>query len=191
MAANIGVWNSAAHPLGLSTKDSLTGGWTRDAKPEDGVGPDKELFGGDPGHHSSAPHRTAASVRGLLTSRAAPPSLRRPPARGDNQKVIEVRNRIFVGGLTEAINEDDLRGLFGRYGHVVEVAIKARGGDQFRGFGFVTFSRNVEAADALRDGSGEVHTLHGRKINVQAAFKRVEKVCGFIVFFDFHLLAVK
>ncbi|OWA51685.1 hypothetical protein BV898_16158 [Hypsibius exemplaris] len=180
MAANLGVWtnsNASAtqHPLGLTHKDPLTSlGWTTDRE-TDRVGHFTSEAGGDvlKIDHSS---RTSSMQQRSLPATSRPATTRRPAIRSDSQKVIEVRNRIFVGGLTEAINEDDLRGLFGRYGQINEVQIKARGGDQFRGFGFITFSRNAEAADALRDCLGEVHTLRGRKINVQAAFKRVDKV---------------
>ena len=43
--------------------------------------------------------------------------------------------KIFVGRLTEAIEADDLRTFFERYGHVIDVFVPK----PFRGFAFVTF----------------------------------------------------
>jgi hypothetical protein len=93
----------------------------------------------------------------------------------------KVYNRIFVGGLNETINEDDLRTLFGRFGEIKEVQLKDRGAkkdETRRGHGFITYKNKEQAAVALREGRGEVLVIRGIKLNVCQAVRRVGKQIG-------------
>lgn len=94
-------------------------------------------------------------------------------SREDRQRIY-VRSRIFIGGLTDAINEDDLRGLFARLcpGENVEILIKQRGSAQFRGYGFATFKNKLVADRALLQGEGEKCSVKGVKLNMCQAFRR-------------------
>lgn len=90
----------------------------------------------------------------------------------------KVYNRIFVGGLNETINEDDLRALFGKFGDIKEVQLKDRGAkkdETRRGHGFITYKNKEQAAVALREGRGEVLEIRGIKLNVCQAIRRVGK----------------
>ncbi|GAV00633.1 boule [Ramazzottius varieornatus] len=94
-------------------------------------------------------------------------------SREDRQRIY-VRSRIFIGGLTDAINEDDLRDLFARLcpGETVEILIKQRGSSQFRGYGFATFKNKAVADKALLQGEGEKCSVKGVKLNMCQAFRR-------------------
>ncbi|XP_055356906.1 protein boule-like [Paramacrobiotus metropolitanus] len=94
--------------------------------------------------------------------------------RAANEKILEIKNRIFVGGLNKSINEDDLRELFGSFGEMLEVQIKLRGDENARGYGFVTFKTPSDTDKALRAGAGESLSIKGHKLVVQPAYRRVE-----------------
>ncbi|XP_055330469.1 RNA binding motif protein, X-linked-like-1 [Paramacrobiotus metropolitanus] len=98
----------------------------------------------------------------------------RPRLRAANEKILEIKNRIFVGGLNKSINEDDLRELFGSFGEMLEVQIKLRGDENARGYGFVTFKTPSDTDKALRAGAGESLSIKGHKLVVQPAYRRVE-----------------
>lgn len=88
----------------------------------------------------------------------------------------KIHNRIFVGGLKETINEDDLRELFGKFGEIKEVQLKDRGAkndETRRGHGFITYKTREQAAVALREGRGEVLEIRGTKLNVCQAVRRI------------------
>lgn len=55
-----------------------------------------------------------------------------------------VPNRIFVGGLTNGMSEQELRNFFSNYGEVKVVKIVKDKGGALKGFGFITFSTEEE-----------------------------------------------
>jgi len=55
-----------------------------------------------------------------------------------------VPNRIFVGGLNNGTTEHELRNFFSVYGDVKVVKIVKDKGGALKGFGFITFSSEVE-----------------------------------------------
>jgi heterogeneous nuclear ribonucleoprotein R len=62
---------------------------------------------------------------------------------------------IFVGSLPEGATEDQLKGLFGKYGEVEGVKIpRPRPGEARSTFGFVTFVERAAAARAVADVEG-------------------------------------
>jgi RNA recognition motif-containing protein len=79
----------------------------------------------------------------------------------------EDARKLFVAGLTESIDEDQLRSLFEAAGtSVIDVSIpRDRATGKPRGFGFVTLSSESEA-DAARDAlDGTIHS--GRALSVR------------------------
>ena len=57
--------------------------------------------------------------------------------------------KLFIGNLEWGATDADLMNLFSQYGTVEEaIIIKDRASGRSKGFGFVTFSREEEAANA-------------------------------------------
>lgn len=80
-------------------------------------------------------------------------------------------NKLFVGGLAWATNEEGLAEAFERYGNVVEAkVITDRDTGRSRGFGFVTFENAGDAAKAMQELDGA--ELDGRAIRVSEANDR-------------------
>ncbi len=80
-------------------------------------------------------------------------------------------NKLFVGGLAWATDDDGLRAAFERYGTVTEArVILDRDTGRSRGFGFVTFSTSEEAQAAIAGADGS--QLDGRSIRVNEAIDK-------------------
>ncbi len=85
-----------------------------------------------------------------------------------------MQNKLFVGNLPWAVDSEKLRDIFTAYGEITDAVVLS---DKFtgrsRGFGFVEFKTDAEAAaavDAL-DGSN----LEGRDIVVNVAREKTER----------------
>jgi RNA recognition motif-containing protein len=85
-----------------------------------------------------------------------------------------MQNKLFVGSLPWATDDAELLSLFSQYGEVTSARVMT---DKFtgrsRGFGFVEFANEADAAKAVAalDGS----TLGGRQIVVNVARPREER----------------
>ena len=80
-------------------------------------------------------------------------------------------NRLFVGGLAWATDDDGLRRAFESFGEVTDAkVITDRDSGRSRGFGFVTFAEEASAQTAIN----EMHEseLDGRTIKVSEARER-------------------
>ncbi len=76
--------------------------------------------------------------------------------------------KLYVGNLLYNTTEDDLRTLFTQYGTVDSVAvITDRDTGQSKGFGFVEFSDDTEAKNAISALSGQQYG--GRALTVNEA----------------------
>ncbi|MBX7057507.1 MAG: RNA-binding protein [Leptospirales bacterium] len=76
--------------------------------------------------------------------------------------------KLFVGGLSWNTNNDGLRRSFEQFGAVEEAkVILDRDTGRSRGFGFVTFSQEEDAARAMAEMDGQ--NLDGRTIRVNQA----------------------
>jgi RNA recognition motif-containing protein len=76
--------------------------------------------------------------------------------------------KVFVGGLSWNTNDDMLRNAFEAYGSVDEAKVVSdRDTGRSRGFGFVTFSDDEGAQQAIATMNGR--QLDGRTLNVNAA----------------------
>lgn len=77
-------------------------------------------------------------------------------------------NKLFVGGLAWAVDDDGLREHFEQCGPVREArVIRERETGRSRGFGFVTFEQSEDAVTAQEQLNGSVH--EGRTIRVESA----------------------
>uniref|UniRef100_A0ACD5WLV9 Uncharacterized protein n=1 Tax=Avena sativa TaxID=4498 RepID=A0ACD5WLV9_AVESA len=77
-------------------------------------------------------------------------------------------SKLFVGGLSYDTNEIALRDAFSQHGDVVEVKVICHPvTGRSKGYGFIKFSSETEAAAALEKMSDEL--LDGRNIRVQYA----------------------
>ncbi len=76
--------------------------------------------------------------------------------------------KIFVGGLSWGTDDASLREAFEAYGEVTDAkVITDRDTGRSRGFGFVTFSTEDEASDAIENMNGA--ELDGRTLRVDSA----------------------
>lgn len=86
------------------------------------------------------------------------------------------KNKLFVGSLPWAVNNDSLRELFAQYGEIVDaVVITDRMSGRSKGFGFVTFASEESAQKALEMDGREIE---GRKIVVNVAKPREDRGGG-------------
>ena len=76
--------------------------------------------------------------------------------------------KLFVGGLSWGTTDEGLLGAFSRFGEVAEAkVIMDRDTGRSRGFGFVTFANDENAASAITEMNGT--ELDGRSIKVNEA----------------------
>lgn len=76
-------------------------------------------------------------------------------------------NKLFVGGLAWATNDEGLKSVFTQYGEVIEAkVITDRMTGRSRGFGFVTFADEDSAKKATELNGTD---LDGRTIRVDIA----------------------
>jgi cold-inducible RNA-binding protein len=81
--------------------------------------------------------------------------------------------KLFVGNLSFATVEDDLRDLFSQYGTVTDVFVATdRVSGRSRGFGFVTMGNQAEGQAAITALEG--HTLDNRPLTVNEARPKEE-----------------
>ena len=84
------------------------------------------------------------------------------------------QNKLYVGGLAYAMNDQDLEGAFAPYGKVLSAQIiMDRMSGRSKGFGFVEFETDAEAQAAI-EGLHE-QEVNGRKIIVNVARPREER----------------
>lgn len=86
-------------------------------------------------------------------------------------------NKLYVGNLPFSTTDDSLRDAFGQCGTVTDVMIALdRQTGRSRGFGFVTFSTDEEAAAAIEKFHGS--DMDGRTIQVNEARPREDRPQG-------------
>jgi RNA recognition motif-containing protein len=99
------------------------------------------------------------------------------PFRHYRTKEIVINSKVFVGNLNFETTQDELEVLFSEAGQVIEVFLPAdRVTGRPRGFGFVEFSQESEAMEAIERFDG--FEFKGRNLNVSEAAER-PKSSGF------------
>lgn len=87
-------------------------------------------------------------------------------------------NKLYVGNLSYATTEEDLKTLFANAGTVASVeVIKDRETGRSKGFAFVQMSTDAEAENAIQVVNGQ--TLGNRDLRVSIARPREENRSGF------------
>lgn len=82
--------------------------------------------------------------------------------------------KLYVGKLSYATTEDELKALFAEHGNVTDVqVIKDRESGQSKGFGFVEMDNDEEAQAAIKTLDGK--EVGGRTIVVNVARPREER----------------
>lgn len=88
-----------------------------------------------------------------------------------------MESKLYVGNLSYATTEDDLRTLFAQAGNILSVAlIKDRDSGQSKGFGFIEMATQVEAEKAVNMFNG--YQLADRELKVNLARPREERTGG-------------
>jgi RNA recognition motif-containing protein len=80
--------------------------------------------------------------------------------------IEEQGHKVFIGNLSFATKEEELKTLFGEHGKITDAQIILRG-TRSLGYGFVTFANKDEAAAAV--GKLDKTELGGRVVNVEIA----------------------
>ena len=86
-------------------------------------------------------------------------------------------NKVYVGNLSWSTSQDGLTQFFSQWGKVTEsfVAVDKMSG-RSKGFGFVTFATDEDAAKACQNGNGA--ELDQRKLKVDIARPMEERPAG-------------
>ena len=85
--------------------------------------------------------------------------------------------KLFVGSISWNTDDSGLRAAFEKFGVVEDaVVINDRETGRSRGFGFVTFTDDAAAEEAMRQMNGS--ELDGRNINVNEARERAPRGGG-------------
>ena len=93
------------------------------------------------------------------------------PAKRDQN----VDHQIFVGNIESTIMQEDIFGLFQRYGRVIDVVLLASKGERLNkgkienmpGFGFVTFEKEEAVRRVLKAHREKPIELFGNVLNVR------------------------
>ena len=123
----------------------------------------------------STPRCPSLPGRGRGRSGRQPERRARPPG-GQRREAVETRrraisNKVFVGNLSFQTGKDELVRLLSDAGQVVDAYLPTdRQTGRPRGFAFVTFSTDTEAAEAIRRFHDR--ELDGRKLVVNEADAR-------------------
>lgn len=89
----------------------------------------------------------------------------------DENKVLKMSTKLFVGNLPYTITEEELKELFSNHGNVEEVKIvREQETGRSKGFGFVSMSSEEECKNAIDNLNGQ--EINSRKIKVDTAIDR-------------------
>lgn len=92
-------------------------------------------------------------------------------AGGEDRSASSVPARLFVGGLSDEVTEDDLVNTFGQFGRIADcIVMRDRDSRAPRGFGFVTMADRKDAPRAIQGLDGT--DLKGRTLVVNVATER-------------------
>ncbi|XP_063695895.1 uncharacterized protein LOC134827241 [Culicoides brevitarsis] len=83
-------------------------------------------------------------------------------------------NNLYVKNVPESIDENVLESLFKKYGEIVSATIMRDAGGKSRGFGFVCFKSEVDAAVAKKDMNG--FEIGGKKFDISFAQRKENRM---------------
>lgn len=80
----------------------------------------------------------------------------------------EQKNKLYVGNLPYSVNDASLSEMFTEFGEISEAkVITDKFSGRSKGFGFVTFAKDEDAAKAVEALNGK--DIEGRALNVNVA----------------------
>nr|XP_044997098.1 deleted in azoospermia-like isoform X2 [Jaculus jaculus] len=79
-----------------------------------------------------------------------------------------IPNTVFVGGIDLRMEENEIRGVFARFGSVKEVKIISDRYGLSKGYGFVSFYNDVDVQKIVESQI----TFHGKKLNLGPAIRK-------------------
>jgi cold-inducible RNA-binding protein len=83
-------------------------------------------------------------------------------------------NKLYIGNLPYSVNDSQLEEMFSEFGKITSaVVITDRQSGRSKGFGFVEFETDAEAAAALAGMDGK--EIDGRALKVSEARPQVER----------------
>lgn len=84
------------------------------------------------------------------------------------------KKKLFIGGLPWSMSSHSLQELFTKFGEIIEcIIISDTETGRSKGFGFITFAKEEEAANAQKEMDGK--EIEGRNIVVNFAKPKVER----------------
>ena len=121
---------------------------------------------------SGGPHtlgdKTVEMKRAVERGQAPPP--RSASGSGTFNRLEEMGNKMFVGGLPQELNEAEYSAYFSQFGSLSDqIIMRDRETGITRGFGFITFDHNESVQKCL---AGNPHTLKGQTVEVKVAVPR-------------------
>lgn len=84
--------------------------------------------------------------------------------------------KIYVGNLPYTVSEDDLREYFSQYGEICDLKIITEPNGRSKGFGFISYTQDKAANDAISATNGA--KFHGRMLKVNLAKAKTDRERG-------------
>ncbi|XP_014281775.1 RNA-binding protein squid isoform X1 [Halyomorpha halys] len=94
----------------------------------------------------------------------------------DPKKAKARHGKIFVGGLSTELSDDDIKNYFAQYGNIVEVEMPYdKSKNQRKGFCFITFESEQVVAELLKTPK---QTINGKEVDVKKATPKPDGMAG-------------
>jgi len=94
----------------------------------------------------------------------------------DPKKAKARHGKIFVGGLSTELSDDDIKNYFAQYGTIVEVEMPFdKTKNQRKGFCFITFESEQVVAELLKSPK---QTINGKEVDVKKATPKPDGMAG-------------
>uniref|UniRef100_A0A0K8S951 RRM domain-containing protein n=2 Tax=Lygus hesperus TaxID=30085 RepID=A0A0K8S951_LYGHE len=94
----------------------------------------------------------------------------------DPKKAKARHGKIFVGGLSTELSDDDIKSYFAQYGTIVEVEMPYdKSKNQRKGFCFITFESEQVVAELLKTPK---QTINGKEVDVKKATPKPDSMAG-------------
>lgn len=94
----------------------------------------------------------------------------------DPKKAKARHGKIFVGGLSTELSDDDIKNYFAQYGTIVEVEMPYdKSKNQRKGFCFITFESEQVVAELLKTPK---QTINGKEVDVKKATPKPDGMAG-------------
>lgn len=93
----------------------------------------------------------------------------------ENKKELPVdEKRLYVLNLPFSVNEEEVRGIFTKYGSITEIKMPKDKEGKFKGFAYVSYGNETEALRAFSDLDNKI--IMGRILHVRPAYVDESKV---------------